>query len=554
MNKFFKVTGIIGLTALFLAGCSGDSNATNDSSQAGSSSSTQMATEQAIDVSLPAQLSTLDTTQTTDKVTFTVAQQIFEGLYRLDETSTPVPGLAESVDISDDGLVYTFHLRDDIHWSDGTPITSNDFMYAWKKLVTPETAAPNAYWLDSVVNSADARQGNADVDSIGLAAPDDQTFEVTLSNPQSSFLSVISIAWLAPQNEEYVEALGDDYASSSENMIYSGPFILENWSQVSNTWTLTKNPEYYDADVVQLETVEGSTIVEENTGINMFDTGELDLTRISGQFVQQFQDSEALVNQQEISNYFLDFNKTANEALANAHLRKAIALAIDKEGLVNNVLADGSTVLNGLIPANLYTNENTGEDFRAYSGEYNVYDLDAAAEEWEQATSELGDSISLSLLANDSDNGKRIAEYIQAQLQDNLEGLTVTIDQQPSNNLNQSRRDGNYEMSLSGWIAGSNDLNSYFNLYRSGSSYNYGGYENEEYSALVEQANTTDANDIDAMFTDYQAAEEILLAEDAAQVPLYQSAANYLVNPNLQNVIYHSYGDYYNFREAYLTE
>ncbi|MHC5372977.1 peptide ABC transporter substrate-binding protein [Enterococcus sp. LJL120] len=554
MNKFFKVTGIIGLTALFLAGCSGDSNATNDSSQAASSSSTQMATEQAIDVSLPAQLSTLDTTQTTDKVTFTVAQQIFEGLYRLDETSTPVPGLAESVDISDDGLVYTFHLRDDIHWSDGTPITSNDFMYAWKKLVTPETAAPNAYWLDSVVNSADARQGNADVDSIGLAAPDDQTFEVTLANPQSSFLSVISIAWLAPQNEEYVEALGDDYASSSENMIYSGPFILENWSQVSNTWTLTKNPEYYDADVVQLETVEGSTIVEENTGINMFDTGELDLTRISGQFVQQFQDSEALVNQQEISNYFLDFNKTANEALANAHLRKAIALAIDKEGLVNNVLADGSTALNGLIPANLYTNENTGEDFRAYSGEYNVHDLDAAAEEWEQATSELGDSISLSLLANDSDNGKRIAEYIQAQLQDNLEGLTVTIDQQPSNNLNQSRRDGNYEMSLSGWIAGSNDLNSYFNLYRSGSSYNYGGYENEEYSALVEQANTTDANDIDAMFTDYQAAEEILLADDAAQVPLYQSAANYLVNPNLQNVIYHSYGDYYNFREAYLTE
>ncbi|WP_265459317.1 peptide ABC transporter substrate-binding protein [Enterococcus sp. HY326] len=554
MNKFFKVTGIIGLTALLLAGCSSDSNATNDSSQAASSSSTQMATEQAIDVSLPAQLSTLDTTQTTDKVTFTVAQQIFEGLYRLDETSTPVPGLAESVDISDDGLVYTFHLRDDIHWSDGTPITSNDFMYAWKKLVTPETAAPNAYWLDSVVNSADARQGNADVDSIGLAAPDDQTFEVTLANPQSSFLSVISIAWLAPQNEEYVEALGDDYASSSENMIYSGPFILENWSQVSNTWTLTKNPEYYDADVVQLATVEGSTIVEENTGINMFDTGELDLTRISGQFVQQFQDSEALVNQQEISNYFLDFNKTTNDALANAHLRKAIALAIDKEGLVNNVLADGSTVLNGLIPANLYTNENTGEDFRAYSGEYNVYDLDAAAEEWEQATSELGDSISLSLLANDSDNGKRIAEYIQAQLQDNLEGLTVTIDQQPSNNLNQSRRDGNYEMSLSGWIAGSNDLNSYFNLYRSGSSYNYGGYENEEYSALVEQANTTDANDIDAMFTDYQAAEEILLAEDAAQVPLYQSAANYLVNPNLQNVIYHSYGDYYNFREAYLTE
>lgn len=546
MEKVKKFGFIVGI-GLVLSGCGGEE--LDQVNQAANEKK-----EQTIQVSLPAQLSTLDTTQTTDKVTFTVVQHLFEGLFRLDDESIPVPGLAESVDISEDGKNYTFRLRDDITWSNGEPIVADDFLFAWKRLVNPETMGPNAYWLDNVVNSQAIRNGKADIDSIGLAAPDDQTFVVTLENPQPSFLSVVSIGWLAPQQATYVTEKGQEYAATSEDLLYSGPFILEDWDQSSDTWTLKKNDAYYDADKVKLTQVLGSTVKDENTGINLFDTGELDFTKISGQFVQQYQGETSLVSSLEVANYFLDFNQNANDTLANVHARKAIALAIDKEGLVNKVLADGSKALNGLIPAGLYSNAETGEDFRTFSGEYNLYDTQNAQQEWQVATADLGDEISLSLLVNDTDNGKKVAEYVQAQLQENLPGLTITINQQPANNLNQSRREGNYELSLSGWIAGSSDLHSYFNLYATGSAYNYGGYASSVYSEKVSQAITTHANQENQMFADFKAAEKELLATDAAQVPIYQSAANYLVNPAVKGIVYHAYGDYFNVREAYLEE
>lgn len=543
MKKLVSLGFTVGLL-LLLGGCY--------SASSSSSSTSSEAKKQEIAISLPTQLSTLDTTQTTDKNTFTIAQQIFEGLYRFDDDSNPVPGLAKSVAISDDGKTYTFQLRDNLKWSNGTALTAADFVFAWKRLVDPATQGPNAYLLDSVVNSYDVRTAAKPVSELGISAPDDQTFVVKLAQAQPSFLSVVSIAWLAPQNETYVTEQGDDYGKTSENLIYSGPFALEDWDQTGDNWTLVKNKNYYDAKEVKLATVHGSTVKEENTGINLYQSGELDLTRISGQYVQQYSSEKGFVSHNDVANYFLDFNKKAGTALANVHLRKAIALAIDKTSLANNVLNDGSKALNGLIPANLYANPDTKEDFRNYSGSYNTYDLTKAKKEWQQAQADLGDSVKVDLLVSDDDNGKKISEYIQSQLQDNLSGLTITITPQPKNNVNQSRRDKNYELSLSGWIAGSSDLDSYFNLYKTGSAYNYGAYDNDEYTTLVEKARTTDANDPDKQFADYKQAEAILLEKDAAQVPLYQSASNYLINPKIKGIAYHLYGDYFNLRGAYV--
>lgn len=543
MKKLVSLGFTVGLF-LLLGGCY--------SASSSSSSTSSEAKKQEIAISLPTQLSTLDTTQTTDKNTFTIAQQIFEGLYRFDDDSNPVPGLAKSVAISDDGKTYTFQLRDNLKWSNGTVLTAADFVFAWKRLVDPATQGPNAYLLDSVVNSYDVRTAAKPVSELGISAPDDQTFVVKLAQAQPSFLSVVSIAWLAPQNEAYVTEQGDDYGKTSENLIYSGPFALEDWDQTGDDWTLVKNKNYYDAKEVKLATVHGSTVKEENTGINLYQSGELDLTRISGQYVQQYSSEKGFVSHNDVANYFLDFNKKAGTALANVHLRKAIALAIDKTSLANNVLNDGSKALNGLIPANLYANPDTKEDFRNYSGSYNTYDLTKAKKEWQQAQADLGDSVKVDLLVSDDDNGKKISEYIQSQLQDNLSGLTITITPQPKNNVNQSRRDKNYELSLSGWIAGSSDLDSYFNLYKTGSAYNYGAYDNDEYTTLVEKARTTDANDPDKQFADYKQAEAILLEKDAAQVPLYQSASNYLINPKIKGIAYHLYGDYFNLRGAYV--
>lgn len=526
-KRLLVAAGVIGLT---LSGC------TTTGNTEGSEAETNGAPNQAIAVSLPAELTTLDTTQTTDKATFTIVQHLFEGLYRFDENSEPVPGLAEGVEISEDGKTYTFTLRDDAKWSNGEAITSADFAYAWKKLVDPATMGPNAYLLDNVVNSKDIREGNADVETIGLETPDDATFIVQLEQPQPSFLSLISIGWLAPQNQAFVEEKGETYARTSEDLLYSGPFTLTDWQQTGDEWTLVKNDQYYDADVVQLEEIKGSTIKEENTGIQLFESGDLDLQKISGIYVQQYGDNEELVTQNDVANFFLDFNKTANDALANVHVRKAIALAIDKESLVDNVLNDGAKVLNGLIPTGLAANPNTGEDFRAYSGDYNLYDLEAAKEEWEKAQAEIGESTTLRLLVTDDDNGQKIGEYLQSQLQENLPGLSISINKQPRASLNQSRANSDYELSVSGWIAGSSDMDMFFILYKNGAIFNYGGYVNEEYTALTEDARTVHANDPDQYFEDYKAAEEILLEQDAAQVPLYQSASNYLIKSNVKDI------------------
>lgn len=531
---------VVGILSFLLAGCS----------TTGSSAKETDPEVQEISVSLPAELTTLDTTQTTDKVTFTVIQHLFEGLYRFDEKSQPVPGLAEEAVISEDGTTYTFKLKEEAKWSDGQQVQAADFAYAWKKLVDPKTMGPNAYLLDNVVNSQDIREGKADIATIGLETPDEKTFVVHLEQPQPSFLSVVSIGWLAPQRQSYVEEKGTAYGKTSEDLLYTGPFILKDWQQTGAEWTLAKNPEYYDQAVVKLDKIKGSTIKEENTGIQLFESGELDLQKISGLYVQQYQNNDSLVTQKDIANYFLDFNKQANKPLANVHLRKAIALAIDKESLVNDVLNDGASVLNGLIPSGLYANPNTNEDFRTYSGDYNEYDSNKAQAEWSQAQSAIGDKIELTLLITDDDHGQKIGEYLQNQLQDHLPGLTITINKQPRTNLNQSRADGQYELSISGWIAGSSDLESYFNLYKKGSSYNYGGYVNEDYTALTENARTVDANDPDKVFEDYKSAESILLAEDAAQVPLYQSASNYMIRSTIKDIQFPAYSAYFYFRTA----
>ncbi|MGM0218831.1 peptide ABC transporter substrate-binding protein [Enterococcus sp. AZ126] len=549
-NKVKKLVVVsVVLTGLLLTACGG-----NDKKETTKSEEGKIATSQKIKISSPAPLSTLDTTQTMDKNTFTIVQHLFEGLYRFDDDSTPIPGLAEKVEISEDGLTYKFTLKDDIKWSNGEPITAQDFLYSWKKLVTPATIGPNAYLLDNVKNSKAIRNGEKSVDEIGLSAPSDKEFEVTLEQAQPSFLTVASIGWLAPQNQAYVEKQGKDYATDSEHLIYSGPFILTDWDASSDTWTLKKNPEYYDADKVKLEEVKVNTIKEENTGINLYQSNELDLTRISGQYVQQYSDETGYVTHSDVANYFLDFNKKEGTAPANIHLRKAIAQAIDKDALTKSVLNDGSKPLNGLIPSGLYKNPETSEDFRKFSGDYSIYDVKKAQVEWNKAKADLGDKIKLSLLVSDDDNGKKISEYVQSQLQENLEGLEITINAQPKNNVLETRKEKNYELSLSGWIAGSSDLDSYFNLYAGESAYNYGSYKNADYNKLTTDARTINANDPDKQFDDYKKAEEILLDEDAAQVPLYQSASNYLINPNIKGISYHLYGDYFNLRTAYLQE
>ncbi len=542
--------GSILVLGLVLSACGGG----NSVEKSKASASNKENIEQKITISTPTPISTLDTTQTTDKNTFTTVQHLFEGLTRFDDETKPIPGLAEAIDLSEDGKKYTFKLKENAKWSNGDKIVAQDFEYAWKRLLDPKTQGPNAYLLDNVVNGLAVRTGNKSVDEVGFKAVSDIEFKVELEHPQPSFLAVLAIGWLSPQQEEFVNKLGDKYGTNSESLLYSGPFVLTNWDGTSDTWTLAKNEAYYDEKAVKLKEIEVQTLKEENTGINLFESEELDLVRISGQNVSQYKNLPGYVTFSDVSNSFLDFNQKKGTPLANLNLRKAISLAIDKKSLTENVLADGSKPLNGLVPANLYQNAETKEDYRKYAGEFATYNLEEARKNFEKAKKEIGKPIEINFLAADTDQGKKVSEYIQSELEKNLKGLKISVNLQPSNNLNQSRQDKDYELSLSGWIAGSSELDSYFNLYANDSSYNYGSFNNETYTKLVTDAKTVNANKPDKQFTDYKQAEDILLNQEAAQVPIYQSASNYLVNPKISQVEYPLYGGYFFLRNAEVTE
>lgn len=238
-----------------------------------------------------------------------MVQHLFEGLTRFDETTTPVPGIATTIDVSEDGKEYNFTLREDAKWSNGETITAHDFEYAWKRLLSPDTQGPNAYLLDNVVNGLAVRNGEKSVDEVGFKATSDTEFKVTLENPQPSFLSVLAIGWLAPQQQAYVEKTGAAYGTNSDSLLYNGAFVLTNWDGTSDTWTLEKNKEYYDQEAVKLEEVSVQTLKEENTGISLFEGGDLDLVRISGQNVAQYSNLDGYVTFNDVANSFLDFNK-----------------------------------------------------------------------------------------------------------------------------------------------------------------------------------------------------------------------------------------------------
>ncbi|MEG0255611.1 peptide ABC transporter substrate-binding protein [Vagococcus sp.] len=548
MKKNILLGSIVTL-GLILSACSGKEASKKDGQKTNSEK-----VEQKITVSTPAPISTLDTTQTTDKNTFTMVQHLFEGLTRFDEKTTPIPGIAKSIDVSEDGKEYLFKLRDDAKWSNGEKIEAKDFEYAWKRLIDPKTQGPNAYLLDNVVNGLAVRNGEKPVDDIGFKAVSSEEFKVTLEHPQPSFLSVTAIGWLAPQQEKFVKEKGNKFGTNSEDILYNGPFSLKDWDGASDTWTLVKNDNYYDEKAVKLKEIAVQTLKEENTGINLFENGELDLVKISGQYVAQYKDNPGYITFSEVSNSFLDFNKKEGTPSANVNLRKAIALAIDKKGLTESVLADGSKPLNGLVPAGLYENPETKEDYRKYAGEFSTYNVEEAKKIWKVAKKELGDKVKVTLLASDSEQSKKVTEYLQSQLEDNLKGLNISVSLQPANNVHQSRADGNFELSLSGWIAGSSELDSYFNLYVKDSSYNDGKFINEDYTKLVTDAKTTNANNPDKQFADYKKAEDILLNQEAAQVPIYQGAGNYLVNPNIEKVEYPLYGGYFFLRNAEVKE
>lgn len=486
-------------------------------------------------------ISTMDLSVATDGTSFIAINLGFAGLVELDANNQPIPDLASSWEVSEDGLVYTFHLVDS-NWSNGTPVTANDFVYSWRRLLDPKIASEYSFIMSVVgVKNADAvTAGEKAPEELGVVALDEKTLQVTLERPCDFFMGLMAFPSFFPLNEEFVEAQGDQYATAPDKMIYSGPYVMSSWTS-GNRFSFAKNDSYFQSDKVNMNEVEFKFIQDSQTAMLEYQSGNIDVVKLSGEMVEAYSAEAGFTNRLQGYLWYLSLNFEVPE-LANLNLRKALNYAVDRETIATFVLKDGSVAAQGLIPVSLSTGPD-GRDYRESSGSLVSYDPAKATEYYTKAVEELGKNVTLELLYEDTEASKAVAEYIQNNLETNCPGLTVQLNSKPKKTRLDLQLNGNYQVALHRWGPDYADPQTYLDLFLSNTSYNYGKYDSSKYMQLMTEAvfgkSATDSKERWELF---KQAEKVLIEEDAAVVPVYQNGGAMMINPAITGVEFHSVG------------
>ena len=514
--------------------------------------------EQVLNLAESAAIPSVDSAIVEDAVGFNVLNNVNEGLYRLNQENIAEPAMAaEEAEESEDGLTYTFKLRDS-NWSDGTPVTADDFVFAWQRAIDPATGSPYGPFMmaGTLKNATAISEGDMDKSELGVKALDEKTLEVTLERPVPYFLSLMSFGTFYPQKEEFVTEKGDAYATNSDNLLYNGPFSLTKWDGTGGSWTYVKNDEYWDAENVQLTEINVNVVQDSATAVKLYEDGKLDRASVSGDLAMQYAEDPEAVVQPETSVFYFKFNQQRGgeeTPLANVNIRKAIAKSFQKEDLADVVLANGSTPANFLVPKDFAFDEEE-KDFRDLSGDHLEYDVEEAKELWAKGLEELGvDELKLEILGGDTDLSKKMDEYFKSQLETNLEGLTISLKEVPF--AVRLELDGNqdYDIQVSGWGPDFQDPISFLDLFVTDGTNNLMSYSNKDYDQLIADSKADLALKPKERYEAFAEAEKILLDEDAAIAPIYQRGLIFLEKPYFNGLVVHPFGADYSYKWAYMS-
>ena len=548
MNKWKKLAtaGLAVATLSVLAACG------NGGSKSSSSDTST------INWYTPTEILTLDISKNTDRYSAMAIGNAGSNLLRVDENGKNQPDLAEKVEVSEDGKTFTATLRDGIKWSDGSDITAEDFVYTWRRMVDPATASEYAYLVSDahVLNADEVIAGEKPVEELGVKADGNKVI-FTLSTPAPQFESLLTFSNFVPQKESFVKEAGEDYGTSSDKMLYSGPFVVEDWNGTSGSFKLVKNDNYWDAENVKTETVNVQTVKKPDTAVQMYKQGELDFANISqtSAIYNANKNNEDVIEIAEARADYLVYNETGSvKALTNQKIREALNLATDREGLVKAAADTGTNPATAFVPKGLATLTD-GTDLNEFVSQPYTFDKEEAAKLFKEGLAELGvDSLTLTITA-DSDNPikKAATDYIKELWETTLPGLTVeekfvTFKQRLEDTKNQ-----NFEVAFVSWGGDYPEGSTFYGLFQSGSAYNYGKVNSPEYDDAYEKALTTDALDKDAGAADYKAAEQALY-EGSHYNPLYNLSNKGLQNPNIKGLARNSTGLDVDFTYAYKTK
>ncbi|MBY6277149.1 peptide ABC transporter substrate-binding protein [Symbiobacterium thermophilum] len=489
MRRF--VAGMLAVLMLAAVGCSGRS----------SSGSQEMVIRMNIGTNPPS----LDPRVTTGLPEAHVEIALFEGLMRLDEKGNAIPGAAARYEVNDDATVFTFYLRDGLKWSNGDPLTAEDFVWTWKSVLDPLLASEYAYQLYYIKGAeemntftSDPKWENASDEEIkaeferlaqnfGAVALDDKTLRVTLEAPTPYFLSLTAFHVYYPVHRASVEANPEAWFRNPDTLVGNGPFRLVSWTDKDKV-IVEKNPNYWGANEVKLDKIEFYLIEEESTATTMFENGELDIIESGVNTAELDRLKEQYPNELKIlpdlGIYYYLFN-VEKEPLNDKRVRQALALAIDRNAIVTQITKGGQVPAYALVPEGIP--EGNG-DFRLNGGDFFQEDVEKARQLLAEAGYPNGQGFpTLTILYNTSEGHQRIAEAIQEMWKNNL-GINVQLTNQEWGVYLDSRSTGDYEIARAGWIGDYIDPMTFIDMFVTGGGNNDTNWGNAQYDALVNTA------------------------------------------------------------------
>ena len=538
LSKTLSLSATVLASAALLAAC-GNNN---------SSSSSSSKTLKWMDA---AEIPTMDLSKATDVTSFNQLTNTLEGLYRLGPNSKLEKGLATSEKVSKDGKTYTYTLRKS-KWDDGTPVTAKDFVYSWQRTVNPKTASQYSYLFSGIKNADDIVAGKKPVSSLGVKAEGKYKLVVTLDRRIAYFDKLMGFAVFFPQQEKAVKKYGSKYGTASKYMAYNGPYKQTGWTGSNLTWKLVKNKNYWDAKDVKLDAIKYSVQKSPSTAYNLYQSKKLDYTSLDASQTKQLKNDPAYRSLNQGATFYLEFNVAKNKYLANANVRKALSLAVNRKGLCST-LGGSSTPANTLTPPQL-TNVN-GEDYTkgiASSAEANYptsTKKSEAVKYMDKALKELGvKSFSFKILSDDTDAANKTTEALQSNFESTFgKRVSVSVQNLPFKTRLSRSTAGNFDIVVSAWSADFADPISFLDLFTSKNPENNGKWKNSEYDKLVADSKTTSSSS--KRWDDLTKAEEILL-KDSGLSPLYYQSSSVLVRTNVKDV-YQNRGTW-NFKDAYI--
>lgn len=546
---------------------SADGGTTNNNSESNGTSGAGSTDEQVINISTSSFGNNYDVQ---DMGWRWMMADCYEGLYRNvadEEGEHFILAGAESVEVSDDGTVYTFHLRENAKWSDGQPVTAHDYEYGWKRLVNPEYAYDYATFIYNVVGAEEYNKGQGSADDVMAIALDDYTFQVTLKVPDPTLEVKLVATPLYPTRQDIAEAAGDNWGKDWTLCVYNGPFIMSELVE-DNRMVWTKNPYYWDAENTHLDAVNWYIVTVEATASTMFDNGELDTLQPTGDYFIKYRSEADAGNVQLRETDYpgtpnLTFNFFGNDPsgiISNAKIRKAISYSINREEIIDAVYGRYKAAYSYVPPAISFN----GSSYRSQVGEVTLAEYQEYAGNpeklqalFQEGLDELGvttplSEIKLTFLSSGStaDNMAE-REYIQQSIQQNL-GVTVELNTVGDSSLFQAERSaGNFDFLIAGWYADYNDPLDFLYTFYTGAYGDFSaGYSNPEYDALVDSL--TGENDIQKRYKTYQELENILLLEDCALVPLYYSTKQVILQNWVKDYRTSSFGASAEFYITYI--